>query len=121
MTTHRATRRADLTVARRFGVGGGVWTILVPTGDGVTAERTYAGTATWNGYVVEGRLLIEGVAAAGVPVGASKAWEAIGLSALPAPGSIVQSVANPRLRFVVGASDIVEGYARAMVRPLGTT
>jgi hypothetical protein len=121
VTTHRATRRADLTVAKRYGVGGGVWTILVPTGDGVTADRTYAGTATWAGWIVEGRLLIEGVAAAGVPVGASKTWEAIGLSALPAPGSILQSVANPRLRFVVGASDVVEGYARAVVRPLGTT
>jgi hypothetical protein len=121
MHVHRATAQADLTIAKLFGVGGGLWTILVPTGDGVTAERTFAGTATWSGYIVEGRILLESTAAVGSPVGSEKEWEAIGTQALPAPGSILQSVATPRYRFVVGPSDMVVGYARAVVRPVGTT
>jgi len=116
-----AIANADLTLARLFGVGGQTWTILLATGDGVTAERTFAGTATWTGFIVEEWVLVESTTSAGNIVGSAKQWFAVGSQALPVPGSRLQSVATPRYVFEVGASEIVSGYARATVRPIATS
>jgi hypothetical protein len=112
---------ADIALARIFGIGGQTWTILLPTGDGITAERTFAGVATWTGSIVEERVLVESTTSAGNVVGSSKQWVAVGLQALPVPGARLQSTSSPRFVFEVGPSEIVSGYARATVRPIATS
>jgi len=115
MSVSRAIASTDTAVARQFGVGGGVWDILTPTGDGVTAIATWARTGAWRGWVVEGAIAAEGSAATGTQVAQPKRWEAISRNAIPAPGTILRSVALPVVAFRVVALDVVAGYSRALL------
>jgi len=112
-----AIANGAVLLTRLFGVGGGAWDVLTPTGDGITANRTYTATGTWSGYIAEGQVARESAVAAGVPAAGDKRWEAISRNAIPQPGTILRSVATPTIAFLVVAPDVVPDYYRAIVRP----
>ena len=119
MTTsvQRALARGVLLIGRLLGVGGDAWEVLTPTGNGITGARTYTLVETWRGYVLEQRNVQEAGAATGAPVGRDQQWEAVGADPLPAPGTLLRSVAQPTLAFSIIAPDVTVGYYRAILRP----
>jgi hypothetical protein len=112
-----AIAKGAVLLTRLFGVGGGAWDVLTPTGDGITADRIYVLSGTWNGFIAENQVAREAAAAAGVPAAGDKRWEAISRNAIPQPGTILRSVATPAIAFLIVAPDIVPDYYRAIVRP----
>ena len=113
-----AIANGAVLLTRLFGVGGATWDVLTPTGDGITTDRTYALSGSWNGYIAEGQVARESAAAAGVPAAGDKRWEAISRNAIPQPGAILRSVVTPAIAFLVVAPDIVPDYYRAIMRPV---
>jgi hypothetical protein len=124
----RAVARAELTIARKLGVGGDAWNVTRASGDGVSAAVTSAPVGVWAGYVAEEDTTTLVNAAPAATVGA-KHWYAVGDTAivLPTPpalpatlaiGDVIVSQDSAALRFAVAAQDRVVGYARYLLEPL---
>jgi hypothetical protein len=124
----RAIARAELTIARKLGVGGDAWNVTRATGDGVSAPVTSAPVGVWAGYVAEEDPATLSSAAPAATVGAKK-WYAVGDTAivLPTPpampqtlaiGDVIASQSDIGLRYSVAAQDRVVGYVRYLLEPL---
>ena len=108
-----AIAKADLLLARLFGVGGGSWAITRTTGEGVSAAPTSASAGTWLGYVADDRTLGLEPSSPGTPVGA-KSWYGIATATATAlrTGDTLVSAEDATICYRVAAIDRVPGYAR---------
>jgi hypothetical protein len=119
----RAIARAEITIARKLGVGGDAWDVTRASGEGVSAPITRAAVGVWAGYVADEDVATLGMAAPAATVG-TKRWYAVGDTdqLLPTPqalrvGDTIASQATPALRFSVAAQDTVVGYVRYLLEP----
>jgi hypothetical protein len=124
----RAIARAEITIARKLGVGGDAWDVVRATGDGVASPVTASPVGVWAGYVADEQPAQLAQAAPSATVGA-KRWYAVGDTAivLPTPpglpqtlaiGDVITSQADAGLRYSVAAQDTVVGYVRYLLEPL---
>lgn len=124
----RAVARAELTIARKLGVGGDAWDVTRASGDGVSTPVTTGAVGVWAGYVADEDPAALGSAAPGATVG-TKRWYAVGDTeiVLPTPaglpqalkvGNVITSQADAALTFSVAAQDTVVGYVRYLLEPL---
>jgi hypothetical protein len=118
-SAHRAIARAEITLGRLLGVGGGSWTITRTTGEGVSAAPTPTSVGTWAGYVADERVIGLEIASPGTPVGA-KNWYGVAVSASTPliAGDTLASAEDTTIRYRVAAVDRVTGYARYILEPL---
>jgi hypothetical protein len=113
-----AIARAELTLGRMFGVGGGSWTVTRALPLGVDPALP-ADEGTWTGYVTDAADPRQASAAPGPPV-VRQQWEGVaaGDAITLHAGDVLTSAEDTTIRFTVVGAHLVAGYAKYTLEAL---
>ena len=106
-----------------LGVGGALWDVSTPSGDGLSGAAGLAPAGSWAGYVYRPAPPQDQASATGTPVAGAE-WFAVGAAGLTSlaeqldAGCVLTSVDDPTLVFSITAPEPVAGFVKYQGRPL---
>lgn len=113
----------ELLVGQVLGVGGALWDVSTPSGDGLSSAVGLAPAGSWAGYVYRANPPQDQASATGTPVAGAE-WVAVGAAGLTSlaelldAGCVLTSVDDPTLVFSITAPEPVAGFVKYQVRSL---
>jgi hypothetical protein len=113
----------ELLAGQVLGIGGALWDVSSPGGDGLSAPQGLASAGSWAGYVYRATLPQDRASAPGTSV-VSAEWVAVGETPLTSEseeldaGYVLTSVDDPALSFAIVGPEPVAGFVKYQVRPL---